>query len=106
MAVTGLLSPSSIPIGSDSFLNVEKLLGLLHMWCDTLESMTHFGVAARAQAVHQKGSQSPVVARSAVAVAIFTFHHSVIHVQETQSTLTWPGSLHWKQMRSSLFPPS
>jgi len=82
MAVTELLSPSSITIGSDSFWNVEKLLRSLHMWCDALESMTHFGAAAtaRAQAVSQKGSQSPVVARSAVAVAFFTFHHSFIRL--------------------------
>jgi len=55
------------------------------MWCDAQESITHFGgaaaaatVAARAQAVSQKGSQSPVLARAAVAVAFFTFHHSFI----------------------------
>ena len=80
MAVTELLSPSSITIGSESFLNVEKLLRSLHMWCDAPESMTHFGAAVRAQAVSQKGSQSPVVARAAVAVAFFTFHHSFIHL--------------------------
>jgi hypothetical protein len=88
VAVTELLSPSSITIGSESFLNVEKLLRSLHMWCDAPESMTHFGAAAaaaaaaavRAQAVSQKGSQSPVVARAAVAVAFFTFHHSFIRL--------------------------
>jgi len=87
VAVTELLSPSSITIGSESFLNIEKLLRSLHMWCDAPESMTHFGaaaaavaVAAREQAVSQKGSQSPVIARSAVAVAFFTFHHSLIRL--------------------------
>jgi hypothetical protein len=81
-----LLSPSSITIGSESFLYVEKLVRSLHIWCDAPESMTHFGAAAvaaaaaaRAEAVSQKGSQSPVVARAAVAVAFFTFHHSFIH---------------------------
>jgi hypothetical protein len=75
MAVTELLSPSSIAIGSESFLNIDKLLQSFHMWCDAPESMTHFGAAAaevaaaRAQAVSQQGLQSPVVARSAVAVA-------------------------------------
>jgi len=79
VAVTELLSPSSVTIGSESFLNVEKLPRSLHIWCDAPESMTHFGVAAvRPQAVSQKGSQSPVVARAAVAVAFFTFHHSFI----------------------------
>ena len=87
MAVTELLSPSSITIGSDSILNVQKLLRSLHMQCDTPESMTHFGgaaavavAAARAQAVSQNGSQSPVVTRAAVAVAFFTFHHLFIHL--------------------------
>ena len=88
MAVTELLSPSSITIGSESFLNFEKLVRSLHIWCDALESMTHFGAAAaaaaaaaaRAEAVTQKGSQSPVVARAAVAVAFFTFHHSFIRL--------------------------
>jgi hypothetical protein len=69
-------------------LNVEKLLRSLHMWCDAPESMTHFGAAAvaavaaaaRAQAVSQKGSQSPVVARAVVAVAIFTLHHCFIRL--------------------------
>ena len=81
MAVTELLSPSSIIIGSESFLNVEKLVRSLHIWCDAPESMTHFGAAAaRAEAVSRKGSQSPVVARAAVAVAFFTFHHSFIRL--------------------------
>jgi len=84
MAVTELLSPSSITIGSESFLNVEKLLRSLHMRCDAPESMTHFGAAVaaatRAPADCQKGSQSPVVARAAVAVAFFTFHHSFIRL--------------------------
>jgi len=88
VAVTEFLSPSSITIGSESFLNVEKVLRSLHMWCDAPESMTHFGAAsaasavaaARAQAVSQKGSQSPVVARAAVAVAFFTLHHSFIRL--------------------------
>jgi hypothetical protein len=77
VVVTELLSPSSFTIGSESCLNVEKLLRLLRMWCDALESMTHLGVvAAKAQAFSQKGSQSPVVARAVVAVAFFTFHYS------------------------------
>jgi len=80
--VTELLSPSLITIESESFLNVEKLLRSVHMWCDAPESMTHFegaaAAAARAQVDCQKGSQSPVVARAAVAVAFFTFHHSFI----------------------------
>ena len=82
MAVTQLSSPSSITIGSERFLNVEKLLRSLHMWCDAPDSMTHFGAvaAARAQVVSQKGSQSPVVARAAVAVAFFTFHHFFIRL--------------------------
>jgi len=87
MAVTELLSPSSVTIASESFLNIEKLLRSLHMWCDAPGSMTHFraaaaaaAVAARAHAVSQKGSQSPVVARSALAVAFFTFHHSLIRL--------------------------
>ena len=58
----------------------------LHIWCDALESMTQFGAlaavavaaAARAEAVGQNGAQSLVVARAAVAVAFFTFHHSFI----------------------------
>ena len=79
MAVTEFLSPSSITIGSESFLNIEKVLRSLNMWCDAPESMTQFEVAsARAQAVSQKGSQSPVVVRGAVAVAFFTLHHSFI----------------------------
>jgi len=86
--VTELLSPSSITICSESFLNVEKLLWSLHMWCDAPESMTHFGaaaaapvvVAARAQAVSQKGSLSPVVAIAAVAVTFFTVHHLFIRL--------------------------
>jgi len=86
VAVTELLSPSSITIGSESFLNVEKLLWSLHMWCDAPESMTHFGAVvaapapAKSQAFSQKGSQSPVVVRAAVAVAFFTFHHSFIRL--------------------------
>jgi len=88
VAVTELLSPSSITIGSEGFLNVEKLLRSLHMWCDAPESMTHFGAAsaalaaaaAGAQADSQRVSQSPVVARAAVAVAFFTLHHSFIRL--------------------------
>jgi hypothetical protein len=83
VAVTESLSPSSITIGSESFLNVEKLVWSLHIWCDAPESMTHFGAAAaaaRVEAVSQKGSQSPVIARAAVAVAFFTFHHSFIRL--------------------------
>ena len=80
-----MLFPSSITIGSESFLYVEKLVRSLHIWCDAPESMTHFGAvaaaaAARAEVVSQKGSQSPVVARAAVAVAFFTFHHSFIRL--------------------------
>ena len=84
MAVTELLSPSSIPRGGESFLYIEKLVRSLHIWCDAPESMTHFGAevvaaaVARAEAVSQMGSQSPVVVRAAVAVAFFTFHHSFI----------------------------
>jgi hypothetical protein len=82
VAVTQLLSPSSITIGSESFLYIEKLVQSLHIWCDAPESMTHFrdAAAARAEAVSQKGSQSPVVARAAVAVAFLTFHHSFIRL--------------------------
>jgi len=84
--VTELLSLSLITIGSGSFLNVEKLVRSLHIWCDAPESMTHFravaaaAAAAGAEAGSQKGSQSPVEARAAVAVAFFTFHHSIIHL--------------------------
>jgi len=84
MVVTELLSPSSITIGSESFLYVEKLVRSLLLWCDAPESMTHFGAAVaaavRAETVSQKGSQSPVVARAAVAVAFFTSHHSFIRL--------------------------
>jgi len=49
-------------MGSERFLNVEKLLRSLHMWCDAPESMTNFGATAvaavaRALAVSPKGSQ-------------------------------------------------
>ena len=81
MEVTELFSARSITIGSESFLNVEKLLQSLDMWCDAPESMTHFGatavVAVRPDAVSQMGSQSLVIARAAVAVAFFTFHQSL-----------------------------
>jgi hypothetical protein len=81
MAVPELLSQSSITIGSDSFLNVQKLLWSLHMWCDAPESMTHFGAAAvRLHVVSQEAMQSPVGARAAVAVAFFILHHSFIHL--------------------------
>ena len=84
MAVTEFLSLSWITIGSESYLNVEQVMRALHMWCDAPESMTHFGgasaAAARAQAVSNKGSLSPVVARAAVAVAFFTLHHSFIRL--------------------------
>jgi len=86
VAVTELLSLSSITIGRESFLNIEKLVRSLHLWCDAPESMTHFGVAvaaavaARAVAVIQNASQSPVVARAAEAVAFFTFHHCFIRL--------------------------
>jgi len=55
VAVTELLSPRSITISSESFLNVEKLARSLHMRCDAPELMTHFravvaaGAAARAK---------------------------------------------------------
>ena len=80
MAVTELSCLSSITIGSENDLNNEKLLRSLHMWCASPESMTQYGAAAAVgvQAVSQKGSQSPVIARAAVAVAFFTFHHSFI----------------------------
>ena len=90
MAATELLSLSSITIRSESFLKIEKLLRSLHMWCDAPESITHFiaaaaaaaaaATAARAHAVSQKGSLSPVIARAAAAVAFFTFHHSFIRL--------------------------
>ena len=87
MVVTEVLSLISIAIGSESLLNNEKVLRSLQMWCDAPESMTDFGAvsaastaAARAQAVSQKGSQSRVVARAAVAVAFITLHHSFIHL--------------------------
>jgi len=80
-----LLSPSSITTASESFLNIGKLLRSLHMWCDTPESMTHSGAAAAVaavgtQAISQKGSQSPVVARAGVAVAFFTFRQTIIRL--------------------------
>jgi hypothetical protein len=83
MAVTELLSPSSITTGSESFLYVEKLVWSLHIWCDAPESSSHFGataMAARGVPVSLKGSQSPVIARAAVPVAFFTFHHSFIRL--------------------------
>ena len=79
--MTELLSPSSITIHSESFLNVQKLVRSLVICSEALGSMTRFGAgaaAARAEAFSQEGSQSPVIARAAVAVAIFTFHHSFI----------------------------
>jgi len=91
VAVTELLSPSSITIGGVRFMYVEKLVQSLHIRCDAPDELTHFGAAA----VSQKGWQSPVVARAAVAVAFVTFHHSLICLYETQSTLTCPGSPHW-----------
>jgi len=86
VVVTELLSPSSITIGSESFLYIEKLVRSLLIWCNALQSMTHFEsavaavVAASAEAVSLKGLQSPVVVRAAVAVAFFTFHHSFIRL--------------------------
>jgi len=85
MVVTDLLSPSSITIGSVSILNFEKLVRPLHIWGEAPALMTHFRasagtLAARAEAVVRKGSQSPVVARAAVAVAFCTFHHSFIRL--------------------------
>ena len=81
MALSESLSPSSITIVSESFLNVEQLLRTLRMWCDAPESMTHFGAAAaKAQPVSQKALHSPVIARVAVAVAFISRHHSFICV--------------------------
>jgi len=84
VAVTELFSPSSITVGSESFLNFEKQLRSLDMWCDAPDSMTHLGTAAalgaRAQAVSEKSSQSPVVAKAVLAVALFTLHHYLIRV--------------------------
>jgi hypothetical protein len=79
--ITKLFSPCSITIGSESGLKVEKLLRSLHMSWDTPESMTHFvpvEATTRANAVSQKGLQSPVVPRAAVAIALFPLHHSLI----------------------------
>ena len=62
MAVTELWSPSAITVGSEKFLNIEKLVRSLQIWCDAPGSMTHLGAAAavagavRAEAVRQKGS--------------------------------------------------
>jgi hypothetical protein len=80
-----LLSLSSITIESESFLHFENLVRSLHIWCDAPESMSHFGAAAvaaavRAEAVSQKGLQSPVVPKTAVAVAFIIFHHSFIRM--------------------------
>jgi len=81
MTITELLSPGSIIIRSESFLDIEKMLRSSHMWCDVRDSVTHFGAmaaaVARADAFCQKGSQSPVIARAAVAVAFITLHHSL-----------------------------
>ena len=101
MAITEFLSPCSITIGSESFLNFEKLLQSLHIWCDTLASMHHCRAAAAAwvgavsaDAVDQKKSWSPVVATADVAVAFFTFHHSFTRLWET---LWWEnGSHHYR----------
>jgi len=74
-----LLTLCATSIGSESYLIIEKLLHSLHMWCDTLESRSHFRATAaaaegalRAHAVTPKGLQSPVIARAAVAVVFFT----------------------------------
>jgi len=81
VARTELLSQSLITKGSESLLNVAKLLRALQMWCDAPDSMTHFGVeTVKAQAVSRKEWQSPVVGRAVVVVAFFTFHHSIIHL--------------------------
>ena len=93
MAVTESLSSSSITIESESFLNIGKLLRSLHMWCDALESMSQLRATAVvavaiAPVVRHKGSQSPVVARAAVTVAFYIFHHFYICVKEIPSTLT------------------
>ena len=81
MVVTELSSPSSITIGSEKFFNLDKLLRSFVIVCIALESMTNFRVtAARAQSVSQMRWQSLVIARAAVAVAFFTFHHSIIRL--------------------------
>jgi len=89
VAVTESLSPSLITVGSESFLNFQKLLLSIHMWCDTPESMTHFRAASEAsgKAEYQSVSQCQVIERAAVAVPCFTLHHFFIQLYETQSTL-------------------
>jgi len=62
VAVTELLSLGLITIGNESFLNIEKF---------------KVAAAVRVQAVSQRGLLSPTVARAAVAVAVFTLHHSL-----------------------------
>jgi hypothetical protein len=97
-----MLSPSLITIGTENFLKIEKLLRSLPMWCDTPESKTNCGagsagsaaLAVREQADSQSVEQSPVVARAALVVVFFTLHHCFIHLWQTQSTLTPPGSPH------------
>jgi methylmalonyl-CoA mutase N-terminal domain/subunit len=55
----------SINIGNESFMNVVKFRA---------------ATAVRARAVSQKGSQSPAMAKVAVAVAFFTLHQSFIRL--------------------------
>jgi len=65
-----------------SFLDFQALVGSIHMCYDAPELMTQFGAVAApvltAEAVSQKGLQSLVLAEAAVAVDIFTLHHSWI----------------------------
>jgi len=87
-----LLSASLTTIVSESILIIEKLLWSLYIWCDAMESISHFGEAARALAVSQEGSQSSVIASAAVAVALVTLHQSIIRMEEMHSALMKPGS--------------
>jgi hypothetical protein len=83
VVLTDLLSRSWITIGIEISLNVGKLLQSLHMWCNTPESMTHFGAAAAAaiaEVVSQKLLLSSVIARAAIAMAFFTVRHSILHL--------------------------
>jgi len=97
---------------SESFLKGKKLLLSLHIWCNTPESITDFATVAaplivvvRAQVVSHQGSQFPLIVRPVDAMAFSTCHHSVIRLEEMQSTLPCPGGPYRKQMSSSSFPP-
>jgi len=65
-----------------SVLDFQALLGSIHMCYDAPELMTQFEVVAApvltAEVVSPKGLQSLVLAEAAVAVDIFTLHHSLI----------------------------